>query len=172
MRQGIAEQEKAVQFLYNTLERSRAGIDELDQDLYLDNEEDLHDCLIAVLQALRDRLPVNEAIRLGAQLPIIIRGYYYEGWRPGFGPEKYRDAKSFIDNVAESVGKERLTQDASYVAKGILKFLEKKMPNEINDVKSNMPKEIAEWWARPERKQSQSEGEVPVWHQPESATRD
>jgi uncharacterized protein (DUF2267 family) len=33
----------------------------------------------AVLHALRDRLPAGEAAHLGAQLPIIWKGIYYDG---------------------------------------------------------------------------------------------
>ena len=33
----------------------------------------------AVLHAVRDRLSVEEIAQLGAQLPIFVRGIYYEG---------------------------------------------------------------------------------------------
>jgi uncharacterized protein (DUF2267 family) len=36
--------------------------------------------LRAVLHALRDRVTNREAVQLGAQLPTVIRGIYYEGW--------------------------------------------------------------------------------------------
>ncbi|MFW6253578.1 MAG: DUF2267 domain-containing protein [Chitinivibrionales bacterium] len=32
------------------------------------------------LHAVRDRLPRQEAIALGEQLPLLIRGIFYEGW--------------------------------------------------------------------------------------------
>ena len=35
----------------------------------------------STLQALQDRLPPDEAVHLGAQLPNIVRGAYYEGWK-------------------------------------------------------------------------------------------
>ena len=38
--------------------------------------------LRSVLHQLRDRLSLEEAVDLSAQLPLIVRGMYYEGWRP------------------------------------------------------------------------------------------
>ena len=38
--------------------------------------------LRAVLHRLRDRLSVDGAAHLGAQLPTLIRGVYYDGWKP------------------------------------------------------------------------------------------
>ena len=34
----------------------------------------------AVLRALRDRLPLDDAAHLGAQLPLLVRGLYYDQW--------------------------------------------------------------------------------------------
>jgi uncharacterized protein (DUF2267 family) len=34
-----------------------------------------------MLHALRDRLPPEIAVHLSAQLPMLVRGIYYEGWK-------------------------------------------------------------------------------------------
>ncbi|MDQ1568071.1 MAG: hypothetical protein QOF96_2951, partial [Actinomycetota bacterium] len=44
--------------------------------------------LTAVMHALRDRLTVEEASDLAAQLPALVRGLYYEGWKPAKVPVK------------------------------------------------------------------------------------
>jgi uncharacterized protein (DUF2267 family) len=42
----------------------------------------------AWLHVVRDRLPLIEAVHLGAQLPEFLRGIYYEGWDPTHVPMK------------------------------------------------------------------------------------
>lgn len=56
--------------------------------------------LRAVLHVLRDRLTVDEAAQLAAQLPLLVRGIFYEGWDPSRTPARYRDAREFLDRVA------------------------------------------------------------------------
>src|SRR6516164_4209657 len=56
--------------------------------------------LRAVLHALRDRLPVDQVAALGAQLPMLIRGFYYEGWHPAGTPTKHRRKEDFLAQIA------------------------------------------------------------------------
>lgn len=47
-----------------------------------DNRERAYSALRATLHSLRDVLFPEEVVQLGAQLPILLRGVYYEGWAP------------------------------------------------------------------------------------------
>ncbi|MDP8915637.1 MAG: DUF2267 domain-containing protein, partial [Pseudomonadota bacterium] len=38
--------------------------------------------LSVVLHKLRDRLPVTLAVHLGAELPLLVRGVYYDQFQP------------------------------------------------------------------------------------------
>ena len=52
------------------------------------------------MHALRDHLPVDEAAALAAQLPIFVRGIFYEGWVPSRAPERTRDLGSLLSRIA------------------------------------------------------------------------
>jgi uncharacterized protein (DUF2267 family) len=57
--------------------------------------------LAAVLHALRDRLTVDEVAQLGAQLPILVRGLYYDQWHhPAGKPDRLRHKEEFLAAVA------------------------------------------------------------------------
>jgi len=53
----------------------------------------------AVLHALRDRLPHERSASLGDQLPLVMRGVYYEGWEPDVTPEHYAQPEDFLRRV-------------------------------------------------------------------------
>ncbi|RAY11552.1 DUF2267 domain-containing protein [Actinomadura craniellae] len=53
-----------------------------------DRRNQSYEALRAVLHALRDRLTVEESAKLAAQLPLLVRGVYYDGWDPSKVPQK------------------------------------------------------------------------------------
>jgi uncharacterized protein (DUF2267 family) len=57
----------------------------------------------AVLHALRDRLVVDEAAHLGAQLPMLLRGIYYEGWKPSAVPTGERSKDAFFKKISDEL---------------------------------------------------------------------
>ena len=50
------------------------------------DKNDGYKALRAVLQTLRDQLPVNEAVHFASQLPLLLRGLLFEEWRPANVP--------------------------------------------------------------------------------------
>jgi uncharacterized protein (DUF2267 family) len=59
--------------------------------------------LSATLHAVRDRIGADNAVHVGAQLPILMRGVYYEGWHPASTPTKVRHKQDFLDYVSGDV---------------------------------------------------------------------
>ena len=54
------------------------------------------------LHAVRDFLTVNEAADLSAQLPLLIRGMFFDGWIPAKTPAKRRSPDDFVNRVMKS----------------------------------------------------------------------
>jgi uncharacterized protein (DUF2267 family) len=51
------------------------------------------------LRAVRDRVPLDLAARLGAQLPPLVRGAYYDQFRPAEQPEHLRSLDEFLEHI-------------------------------------------------------------------------
>ncbi len=64
-----------------------------------DDREQTHAVLKATPHAVRDRLGPENGAHFGAQLPILLRGVYYEGWRIAGTPSKERHKDAFFEHV-------------------------------------------------------------------------
>jgi uncharacterized protein (DUF2267 family) len=108
-------------------------------------------CLRAGLHAIRDRLPQSEVAALGAQLPMLVRGAYYEGWSPNH-PE--RRAKT-IDDLAEHVRTELqggMAAPPHDVVHATIKVLHDHVDrHEVAKIWALMPEPIREAWKLPEQ---------------------
>lgn len=106
----------------------------------------LYRMLRAVLMALRDRLTVEEATDLGSQLPLLIRGFYYEGWNPAKTPTRERHLADFLDHVASLLIPE-VDGDPRAITQAVFRVLERHVTaGQVRDVKCNLPRELARFW--------------------------
>jgi uncharacterized protein (DUF2267 family) len=118
---------------------------ELRDNAGLADEAEALSVLRNVLHQLRDRLTPEEAIELGAQLPVIVRGVYYEGWRPSRTPQKLRTKQAFLDEVMMKMLPRRLPPEA--VVKDVFALVAHHCdPGEVGDVIAQLPTEIKALW--------------------------
>ena len=111
--------------------------------------EDQHKAYLALkatLHALRDRLTVAETAHLGAQLPMLIRGFYYEGWNPAGKPVKERHIEEFVAHVRDSFKRDEDIHPEQIV-RGVFRMLAKRVSEgEIEDIKHVLPPELRALW--------------------------
>jgi len=102
--------------------------------------------LRATLHALRDRLTVEEAAEVAAQLPMLVRGFYYEGWDPTGKPVRMRHREEFLAWIARELPS-RAPMDAESVARALFLLLSERVADgEIDEVRHVLPAEIRELW--------------------------
>ncbi len=102
-------------------------------------------CLKAVLHTIRDRTTLEEVFHFSAQLPVMIRGIYFEGYKPSGKPEKL-NANKFMLKIKKEMG-ERTVVTAEEGFRVVLELLYKKTSEgEMDDLRGLMPKGIQQIW--------------------------
>ena len=104
----------------------------------------------AVLHALRDRLPHQEAVHLGEQLPMILSGAYYSGWRPAATPRRLRDREAFLDRVAGELHVSAPGADVEHATRCVFDVLARHVSSgELQDVVALLPEDLRDLWTTP-----------------------
>lgn len=121
-------------------------INEICKELGWQEKHRGHLLLRTVLHAVRDWLSVDEAADLAAQLPILIRGIYFEGWNPSSTPVHPRGRDDFIRRVEAAFSKEKLEDPEKAIA-AVLKTLDRHVTGgEILQVRNSMRSQIRDLW--------------------------
>lgn len=124
------------------VEKAHIWLNEVADKLGTDDHREAYRVLRAYLHALRDRLTVDEAAQLAAQLPDLIRGIYYEGWNPSATPVKYRGFVDFLDRVAAEAELDGETA-ASYAVSATAEVLRRHISaGEIEDIRAQLPEDL------------------------------
>ncbi len=129
----------------STIQKTNAWLKELMELLECDRRE-AYVALRATLHALRDRLTVEEVAQFAAQLPMLVRGFYYEGWDPTGKPVKERHIEEFLLRIEQKLRPHEL--DPEQVAPAVFRLLANRVSEgEIEDVEHLLPRDIREWLA-------------------------
>lgn len=126
-----------------TLEKANDWLADVQHLLGIHDSHRALAALRATLHALRDRLGVEEAAQLGAQLPLLIRGLYYENWKPAATPVRIRRAEEFLAYVARDYGRDGETED---VVRAVLRVLARHVsPGELESIRHALPRAIGQF---------------------------
>jgi uncharacterized protein (DUF2267 family) len=130
-----------------TVQESNLWLKSIEERLQLGDRHVAYVALRAVLHALRDRIGAENAVHLGAQLPMLIRGLYYEGWRMS-QPTKERHVAQFLDRVRSEVRGAPMVDPEAAVRSVFDVMWDKLDPGEVGKLVDLLPAELRALWPR------------------------
>lgn len=129
----------------STLQKTHIWLNDVMEALEWQDRHRAYLALRVTLQALRDRLTVEEAAHFAAQLPMLVRGFYYEGWHPSGKPLK-EHREEFLARIDDAFRNDPGV-DVEQVVRGVFQVLAKYIvEGEIADVKGMLPKDLETLW--------------------------
>jgi uncharacterized protein (DUF2267 family) len=136
----MSESEPAI--IERSTEKAHIWLKEVAGELGDDDRQYAYRALRAVLHTLRDRMTVDVVAKLGAQLPTLIRGIYYEDWDPSNTPMPTHDVDTFLEHVV-SEGRFSGETEASVVVTAVTTVLRAHVtPGEIEDIVGVFPEKL------------------------------
>jgi uncharacterized protein (DUF2267 family) len=135
-----------------TLETTHVWLNEICEDLGPDKQV-AWKVLSTVLHKLRDRLTVNLAAHLGAQLPLLVRGVYYDQFEPAKMPTECRSRDDFVAEVAEWLSDTRPI-DPNQAIRSVFKVLSRHISEgQVAKVREALPKSLRQSWIDAEQQE-------------------
>lgn len=130
----------------HTVHVTREWVRDLARLLDWEDEQRAWRMLRVTLQSLRDWLDVNEASQLGAQLPMLVRGLYYEGWVPAKTPVRDNGKQAFLARVEAAFAKDPIDDPEEAVCSVFRLINNHISAGEVADVRQRLPKHLRELW--------------------------
>ncbi|MFN8613651.1 MAG: DUF2267 domain-containing protein [Vulcanimicrobiota bacterium] len=141
---------KSIGNFEHALHLANEWIKELSDKPEVGSEAQAYVILRVVLHTIRDRLRVDEVAHLSAQLPMLVRGFFFEGWKPPVDdPTAGESTRNLLDDVGQRL--DRLTEvepeDALFLVyemmsrkltRGEMKYVDRALPYDL----------LFPWWAR------------------------
>lgn len=130
----------------STLQTTNVWFNDLNEMLQWNSHLRAYHAFRAVLHALRDRLGVDEAAALGAQLPLLVRGFYYEGWHPSKTPVKDRTVDDFLAHIKPAF-RDDPGEDVERITRAVFRVVARHVSlGETASIRRCLPAELRELW--------------------------
>ena len=139
---GGSGQESQPAIIERSAEKANIWLMDVASELGDGDRQHAYRVLRAVLHVLRDRLTIDVAAKLAAQLPTLIRGIYYEGWDPSRTPMPPHTVDTFLEHVV-SEGRFSGETEASVAVTAVAAVMRRRLtPGEINAILAVMPEKL------------------------------
>jgi uncharacterized protein (DUF2267 family) len=130
----------------HSLQTTDRWLKEIAAQLGWDDQRKGYTALRVTFHALRDRLPVNEAAQLSAQLPLVLRGVFWEGWNPAADKPPHG---TFAVELHAGFRHDPEV-DPEHVARAVFNVMTKEISaGEMDDVRSIVPQDMRDLMPAP-----------------------
>jgi uncharacterized protein (DUF2267 family) len=130
----------------HTVQLTHEWINEMRERLDWPSSRDAMRLMRAVLCELRDRLPHAEVADLAAQMPLLIRGMYYEGWQPDRTPIADRSAETFEAAIAMRLGSVSCYRGRADIAAVFATLANRMSEGELRQARRALPRAVRALW--------------------------
>jgi len=129
-----------------TVMKTNEWITDLMNTLDLPDEHKALRALRAALHTIRDHVPANEAVALGAQLPALVRGLYYEGWRLTDRPPRLHSHDELMGLLRRELGPDPAL-DPESVLRAVMRVLHRHVSaGELRHLAMTTSRPLASIW--------------------------
>jgi uncharacterized protein (DUF2267 family) len=134
-----------------TLQESNIWLKSLMERLRTDDRDYAYAALKATLHALRDRIGPENAVHLAAQLPMLLRGMFYEGWRLATGTTRERHMAGFLEHVGQELPK-ALYNEPEDIVRAVFEVIWERIDSgEVAKLIKILPPELRDLWRGAQR---------------------
>ena len=106
-------------------------------------KRDAYKALRAVLHTMRDRLTLNDAVHFAAQLPMFLRGLFYDGWEPAKVPVKMSSTE-FLQSVQQKIVSDEVIDPLRITRRVFAVIMSFVGVGEMEKIKHCFPKDLQE----------------------------
>jgi len=134
-----------------TLHLTNSWLNELMKEMGWQDRHRAYLGLRLTLQELRDYLSVEEAAQLAAQLPMLVRGIFFEGWHPAHKPVKERNREAFLDRIHDGFRSTPMDEpiDVVAVVRAVFGLLGRRLSDGGQGARHSLPKGLRDLWPGP-----------------------
>ncbi|GAB5509407.1 MAG: DUF2267 domain-containing protein [Hyphomicrobiales bacterium] len=137
---------QGLEVIDHTVQLTHQWINDLRDRLGWERSRDALRLLRVTLVQVRDHLGHDELAQLSAQMPLLIRGMFYEGWSPAHTPVQERSARDFLAPIEAKLGDVAGWRGAQDVTAVFETLNAKISAGEIEDVRAGLPGPVRDLW--------------------------
>ena len=137
---------QGLEVIDHTVQLTHEWINELNERLDWTSPHDALRLMRETLKAIRDHLGHQELTQFAAQMPLLIKGMYFEGWKPAETPIRDRSVDDFVSGIEAKVGDVMEYRGREDIV-SVFKLLNSRISEgEVADVRANLPMAIRDLW--------------------------